>query len=62
MQTGNKDGFLSTGLGLMVYNEMDEKERFTDYREYLYAKERVETGKGASIDVEILAEVRGENY
>ena len=62
MQTGNKGGFLSTDLGLMVYNDMDEKERFTDYREYLYEKGGLDTGKGASIDEEILVKERGKNY
>ncbi|NQU32842.1 MAG: hypothetical protein HQ521_06370 [Bacteroidetes bacterium] len=45
MQTGNKGEFLSTDLGLMVYNDLDEKERFADYMEYLDEKGGLETGK-----------------
>ena len=62
VQTGNKDSFLSTDLGLMAYNEMDEKERFADYREYLYEKGGLDTEKGASIDEGIIAKERGKNY
>ena len=62
MQSGNKDSFLSTDLGLMAYNEMDEKERFTDYREFLYEKGGLDTGKGASINEDILSKERGKNY
>ena len=45
-QTGNKESFLSTDLGLRAYNDLDEKERFADYREYLYEKGGLETNKG----------------
>ena len=61
-QIGNKNNFLSMDLGLMAYNELDEKERFADYREYLYEKGGLETSKGASIDETIIAKERGENY
>ena len=62
MQSGNKDSFLSTDLGLMAYNEMNEKERFTDYREFLYEKGGLDTKKGASINEDILAKERGKHY
>ncbi len=62
MQTWNKDSFLSTDLGLIVYNEMNEKERFAEYREYLYEKGGLETGKGASIKEVIIAKERDKNY
>ncbi len=61
-QTGNKDNFLSMNLGLMGYNEKDEKERFADYREYLYEKGGLETEKGASINERIIAKERGKKY
>ncbi len=58
-QTGNKGDFLSMDLGLMGYNEMGAKERFADYREYLYEKGGLETEKGESIDEKIIAGERG---
>ena len=62
MQTENKDSFLSTDLGLMAYNEMNEKERFADYREYLYEKGGLESDKGPPIDEVIIAKERDKNY
>ena len=61
-QTGNKESFLSTDLGLRAYNDLDEKERFADYREYLYEKGGLETNKGASIDEKVIAKERDKNY
>ena len=61
-QTGNKESFLSTDLGLRAYNDLDEKERFADYREYLYEKGGLETNKGASIDEKVIAKERGKSY
>ncbi len=61
-QTGNRNSFLSTDLGLMGYNDMNEKERFADYREYLYEKGGLETEKGASINEKIVAKERNKNY
>jgi len=53
---------LSTDFGLTVYNDMDEKDRFAAYREYLYEKGGLESEKGASIDQEIIAKERSKNY
>ena len=61
-QTGNKESFLSTDLGLRAYNDLDERERYADYREYLYEKGGLESSKGASIDEKIIAKERGKNY
>ncbi len=61
-QTGNKGDFLSMDLGLMGYNDMSDKERFADYREYLYEKGGLDTEKGASIDEKIIASERNKNY
>ena len=55
-----RKAFLSTDLGLRAYNDLDEKERFADYREYLYEKGGLETSKGASIDEEIIAKERSK--
>ncbi len=61
-QTGNKGDFLSMDLGLMGYADMNEKERFADYREYLYEKGGLDTEKGASIDEKIIARERNKKY
>ncbi len=61
-QTNNKDNFLSMDLGLMAYNDLDEKERFADYREYVYEKGGLETNRGAFIDEKIIAKERDKNY
>ncbi len=61
-QTGNKGDFLSMDLGLMGYTEMNEKEGFADYMEYLYEKGGLDTGKGASIDERIIAGERKKKY
>ncbi len=61
-QSGNKESFLSTDFGLTVYNDMDEKDRFAAYREYLYEKGGLESEKGASIDQEIIAKERSRNH
>ena len=37
-QAGNKNAFLSADFGLNAHDEMDEVERLTDYREFLYEK------------------------
>ncbi len=46
----------------MVYTDINEKERFADYREYLYEKGGLDTGKGVSINEKIVAKERKKNY
>ncbi len=36
VQSGNRDGFLSTDFGLVEFNVTDEKERLRRYRRYVY--------------------------
>jgi hypothetical protein len=36
VQTGNRDGFLSTDFGVKEFGELDAKGRFRRYRRYLY--------------------------
>ena len=36
IQSGNRDGFLSTDFGLVEFNVMDEAERLRKYRRYVY--------------------------
>lgn len=45
----------------MAYNELNEKERFADYREFLYENGGLNTSKGASIDDGIIIKERGKN-
>ena len=61
-QAGNKNAFLSTDFGLNAHDEMDEVERLTDYREFLYEKGAIETGKGCSIDDSVIKNERSKGY
>ncbi len=62
VQTGNRDGLLSTDFGLVGYDKMSERERFADYREFLYETGAIETEKGRSIDGEIVEKERAVKY
>ncbi len=61
-QAGNRDGLLSTDFGLVGYDGMSERERFADYREFLYETGAIETEKGKPIDEEIVQKERAVRY
>ncbi len=62
IQTGNNSDFLSTDFGLTGYGDMTEAERLRDYREFMYEKGALETGKGAIIDDAVVDRERSKNY
>ena len=62
VQTGNKDGFLSTDFGLNSYGDMTEAERLKDYREFVYEKGTLEVVKGDSINDRVIEKERDKNY
>ena len=62
VQSGNRDGFLSTDFGLKGYGEINEAERFRLYREYVYEKGALNTEKGKVIDEPVLQKERQNNY
>lgn len=55
-QTSRKDEFLSWNLGLKEYNVKSPKERLYMYREFVYARGVMDTGKGKILDVVPLPE------
>jgi putative transposase len=44
IQTGNKDGLLSTDFGLTEFNVKSGKERVRRYRKYVYAAGEIQVG------------------
>jgi putative transposase len=44
LQTGNKDGFLSTDFGLATFNVKSKKERVRRYRKYVYEAGAIQPG------------------
>jgi REP element-mobilizing transposase RayT len=54
--SSRKDEFLSWNLGLKEYNVKSPKERLRLYREFVYARGGVDTGKGKILDVVSLPE------
>lgn len=55
-RAGRKDEFLSWNLGLKEYNVKSPKERLRLYREFVYARGGVDTGKGKILDAVPLPE------
>jgi hypothetical protein len=55
-RTSRKDEFLSWNLGLKEYNVKSPKERLRLYREFVYARGGVDTGKGKILDAVPLPE------
>jgi len=54
LQTGNKGSFLSLDFGLTGVKKENNKERLALYRQYVYEKGAVDSGKGNVIDVEVV--------
>ncbi|MDZ7760645.1 MAG: transposase [Desulfovermiculus sp.] len=54
--SSRKDEFLSWNLGLEEYNEKNPKQRLRLYREFVYARGGVDTGKGKILDAVPLPE------
>ena len=64
-QTDNKDEFLSLNFGLVEFGNMDNKERFRQYRRYLYEAGAIPKSDGMSkrvIDKQILEKERANNF
>ncbi len=55
-RSSRKDGFLSWNMGLKEYNVKSPKERLRLYREFVYARGGVDTGKGKILDAVALPE------
>jgi len=55
-RSSRNDDFLSWNLGFKEYNVKGPKERFRLYREFVYAKGGVDTGKGKILDTVPLPE------
>ncbi len=65
VQSGNHDNFLSTDFGLMEFNVMDEKERLSKYRRYVYeagALKKPDKKSARTIDNEILEKERDSEF
>jgi len=62
VQADNKGEFLSLDFGLKGCNALDDNERFTRYREFLYEVGALKREKGASINEEILESEREKEY
>ncbi len=64
-QTDNKDDFLSLNFGLVEFGNMDEMERFRQYRRYLYEAGSIRKSDGKSkrvIDKKIVEKERANNF
>ncbi len=62
VQSGNRDGFLSTDFGVKGYGNMNKEERLRVYREYIYEKGALDTEKGKAIEDGILEKERQGKY
>jgi len=62
VQANNKDGFLSLDFGLKGCINLNDAERFVKYREFLYEVGALETGKGASINKDIVENERKKDF
>ena len=62
IQSGNKDKLLSVDFGMKEWNEFDEKEIVRKYREFVYETGAIDTGKGAVIAEEMVAEERKKGF
>ena len=64
-QADNKEDFLSLNFGLATFGNMDDKERFRQYRRYLYEAGVIPKSDGMSkqvIDQRILEKERANNF
>ena len=55
-RTSRQDPFLSFDLGVPAYSQVDPAERLRMYREFVYARGGLETGKGARLTAQLLPE------
>ena len=65
LQTGNKDGFLSTDFGLKEFNVKSKKERIRRYRRYVYEAGAVKSAdkvRAAVIDDKVFEKERRKNF
>ena len=65
IQSGNRDGFLSTDFGLVEFNVMDENERLRRYRRYVYeagALRRPDNPFAGTIEKETLEKERDAEF
>lgn len=65
LQTGNKDGFLSTDFGLKEFNVKCEQERIRRYRRYVYetgAVKRSDQAQAGVIDDKVIAKERKSDF
>ncbi|BCS95465.1 hypothetical protein DSLASN_10970 [Desulfoluna limicola] len=62
VQTGNKDGFLSLGLGLSDFGVHNLATRFKKYREFLYHVGAIEKRGRARISKKVLDEETAEGF
>ena len=65
IQSGNRDGFLSTDFGLVEFNVMDEAERLRKYRRYVYeagALKRPDKPFAGTIEKEMLEKERETEF
>jgi putative transposase len=53
LQTGNKDGFLSTDFGLGTFNVKSKKERVRRYRKYVYEAGAIQPGDSLLFEIRI---------
>ena len=61
IQSGNREDFLSLEFGHKEMN-VDAAERLRLYREFVYETGAVDTGKGATLDEEVVQAARKKNY
>ena len=62
IQTGNKDGFLSLEFGSEHNKHIDDKEKFRNYRRYLYQKGGQKKENSGSISNDIVQKEKNRNY
>ena len=65
LQTGNKDGFLSTDFGLKEFNVQSQKERVRRYRKYVYEAGAIQSGDkpfAKTIGEKIVAKARKKDF
>ncbi len=60
--TGNKEGFLSTDLGVAAFTNKGYRERIQLYREYVYEKGGLTDGSVGAIPQEVLEQERARGY
>jgi len=62
VQTGNRDEFLSLDFGLQDCRDLNREERLSRYRQFVYEAGRIDTGKGRSIDTEVVEKERKKGF